>query len=171
MIFTLKTGHCRLLSHLYRLNLSHTNQCPCGTVIWTPEHLLPALSILPRHQPSNLAQEGEATGEAAGTCSIVKDCRLRARDWTDSPSPAWKCRRGTWTPLLTSQASYQTGEQAYSVKDGLDQSRFMQMVTVKMSASSSQLWGLDWPAEGREATAVMNRCASRLADYLVTERS
>ena len=40
VIFRLRTGLCRLLSHLYRLNLSHANECPCGTSSQTPEHVL-----------------------------------------------------------------------------------------------------------------------------------
>ena len=39
-LFRLRTGHCRLLSHMYRLKISHTDECPCGTGIQTPEHIL-----------------------------------------------------------------------------------------------------------------------------------
>ena len=39
-IFRLRTGHCRLRSHLYRLGLSHTTDCPCETCPQTPEHIL-----------------------------------------------------------------------------------------------------------------------------------
>ena len=39
-IFRLRTGHCRLLSHLYKLKISHTDECQCGTAPQTPEHLL-----------------------------------------------------------------------------------------------------------------------------------
>ena len=39
-IFRLRTGNCKLLSHLYRLKISHTDECPCGTGTQTPEHLL-----------------------------------------------------------------------------------------------------------------------------------
>ena len=38
-IFRLRTGHCRLLSHLYRLKVSHTDECPCGTGPQTPENI------------------------------------------------------------------------------------------------------------------------------------
>ena len=38
--FRLRTGLCRLLSHMYRLRLSRTNECPCGTGIQDPEHSL-----------------------------------------------------------------------------------------------------------------------------------
>ena len=40
IIFRLRTGHCQLLSHLYRLKISHTNECTCGTDIQTVEHFL-----------------------------------------------------------------------------------------------------------------------------------
>ena len=40
VIFRLRTGHCRLRSHLYRLGLSHTPNCPCETGPHTPEHVL-----------------------------------------------------------------------------------------------------------------------------------
>ena len=39
-IFRLSTGHCQLLSHLYRLNISHTDECPCGTGPQNPAHVL-----------------------------------------------------------------------------------------------------------------------------------
>ena len=39
-IFRLRTGHCQLLSHLYRLKISHTDECPCGTGQQTPDHIL-----------------------------------------------------------------------------------------------------------------------------------
>ena len=40
LIFRLRTGHCRLLSHLCRLKISHTDECPCNTGTQTPEHVL-----------------------------------------------------------------------------------------------------------------------------------
>ena len=39
-IFRLRTGHCQLLSHLHRLNISHSDECPCGTGPQTPNHIL-----------------------------------------------------------------------------------------------------------------------------------
>ena len=39
-IFRLRTGHCRLRSHMHRLGLSHTPDCPCNTGPETPEHIL-----------------------------------------------------------------------------------------------------------------------------------
>ena len=39
-IFRLRTGHCQLLSHLHRLKISHSYECPCGTGPQTPNHIL-----------------------------------------------------------------------------------------------------------------------------------
>ena len=39
-IFRLRTGHCQLLSHLHRLKISHSDECPCGTGPQTPNHIL-----------------------------------------------------------------------------------------------------------------------------------
>ena len=40
VVFRLRTGHCRLRAHLYRLGLSPTPNCPCETGLHTPEHVL-----------------------------------------------------------------------------------------------------------------------------------
>ena len=50
-IFRLRTGHCRLLSHMYRLGLSHTPDCPCQTALQTPEHILQSC---PLHRATRL---------------------------------------------------------------------------------------------------------------------
>ena len=39
-IFRLRTGHCQLLSHLHRLKISHSDECPCSTGPQTPIHIL-----------------------------------------------------------------------------------------------------------------------------------
>ena len=39
-IFRLRTGHCRLNSHLQRTGVKISAQCPCGEVDQTPEHYL-----------------------------------------------------------------------------------------------------------------------------------
>ena len=39
-IFRLRTGHCQLLSHLHRLKISHSDECPCGMGPQTPNHIL-----------------------------------------------------------------------------------------------------------------------------------
>jgi ribonuclease HI len=51
ILFRLRTGHCRLLSHLNRLGIAHSDECPCGTGSQTPEHVLqhcPAHDVLRR---------------------------------------------------------------------------------------------------------------------------
>ena len=37
-IFRLRTGHCRLNSHLKRVGVKTSAQCPCGKADQTPEH-------------------------------------------------------------------------------------------------------------------------------------
>ena len=39
-IFRLRTGHCQLLSHLHRLKISHSDECPCGTDSQNSNHIL-----------------------------------------------------------------------------------------------------------------------------------
>ena len=43
-IFRLRTGHCQLLSHLHRLKISHSDECPWGTGPQTPNHILQSCS-------------------------------------------------------------------------------------------------------------------------------
>ena len=38
-IFRLRTDHCRLLSRMHRIKISHTDECPCGTGPQTPSSL------------------------------------------------------------------------------------------------------------------------------------
>ena len=47
-IFCLRTGHCRLNSHLKRIGIKTSAQCPCGEVDQTAEHYLQ--SCLLQHQ-------------------------------------------------------------------------------------------------------------------------
>ena len=49
LMLLLNSGHCRLLSHMYRLRLSHTNECPCGTGVQVPEHI--RQNCRPTHTP------------------------------------------------------------------------------------------------------------------------
>ena len=39
-IIRLITGHCQLFSHLHRLKISHSDECPFGTSPQTPNHIL-----------------------------------------------------------------------------------------------------------------------------------
>ena len=45
-IFRLRTGHCRLLAHLNRLNISDTEKCPSGTSLHTHVHILQEYPLL-----------------------------------------------------------------------------------------------------------------------------
>ena len=44
-IFRLRTGHCRLNSHLKRTGVKASAQCPCGEADQTPEHYLQSCSL------------------------------------------------------------------------------------------------------------------------------
>ena len=46
IIFRLKTGHCRLLSHLNKIRGPHTDWCFCGTEPQPPDHILQSCSLL-----------------------------------------------------------------------------------------------------------------------------
>ena len=50
-IFRLRTGHCRLRAHMYRMGLSDTPDCQCGTALQTPEHIL---QTCPTHQAARV---------------------------------------------------------------------------------------------------------------------
>ena len=39
-ILRLRTRHCQLLSHIHRLKISHSDECPCGTGLQTTNHIL-----------------------------------------------------------------------------------------------------------------------------------
>ena len=45
IIFHLRTGHCRLNSHLKRIGVKTSAQCPCGEADQTPEHCLQSCSL------------------------------------------------------------------------------------------------------------------------------
>ena len=57
-IFSLRTGHCQLLAHLHRLNISHSDECSCGSGPQTPNHILQScltFEALRRHTWSPLS--------------------------------------------------------------------------------------------------------------------
>ena len=68
-IFRLRTGHCQLLAHLYRLKIAHTDECPCGTGPQTPEHVLqtcPTFDALRRQTwPRDVELQEKLWGTAA----------------------------------------------------------------------------------------------------------
>ena len=45
IIFRLRTGHCRLNSHLKRIGVKTSAQRPCGEADQTPEHYLQSCSL------------------------------------------------------------------------------------------------------------------------------
>ena len=45
IIFRLRTGHCRLVSHLKRIGVKTSAQCPCGEVDQTPEPYIQSCSL------------------------------------------------------------------------------------------------------------------------------
>ena len=45
IIFRLRTDHCRLNSHLKRIGVKTSDQCPCGEDDHTPEHYLRSCSL------------------------------------------------------------------------------------------------------------------------------
>ena len=65
-IFRLRTGHSQLLSHLHRLKISHSDECPCGAGRQTPNHILqscPTLDALRRQtRPSPVAAHRKLRG-------------------------------------------------------------------------------------------------------------
>ena len=76
----LATSHCILLSHLHRLGISHTDECPCGTEPQTPETHPPALSS-PRRQPTKPDMAG---GKRRCRRSFGDAARTWKRLWTSS---------------------------------------------------------------------------------------
>ena len=44
-VFRLRTGHCRLNSHLKRIGVKTSAQCPCGEADQIPEHYLQSCSL------------------------------------------------------------------------------------------------------------------------------
>ena len=83
IIFRLRTGHTRLLDHQYRLGLSHTPECPCGTGLQNPEHIL---QQCPLHKearneiwPQGATMHGKLWGskpDLTRTCQFIRETRL-----------------------------------------------------------------------------------------------
>ncbi|KAK7115386.1 hypothetical protein V1264_001263 [Littorina saxatilis] len=71
-IFRLRTGHCRLLSHLYRLKISHTDQCPCDTGPQTPEHVLQACPTFDTLRRQTWPSEVELREKLWGTAASLR---------------------------------------------------------------------------------------------------
>ena len=79
--YRLRTGHCQVLSHLHRLKISHSDECPCGTGPQTHNHVLqssPTFDALnARHGPVQWIPTG-SFGDKLSQCS---------RLWTSPYSP------------------------------------------------------------------------------------
>ena len=82
-IFRLRTGHCRLRSHLHRLGLSHTPDCPYETSIHTPEHILQSCPLHReariRHWPDGVALSQQlwgSRGDLVQTAAFIAETGL-----------------------------------------------------------------------------------------------
>ena len=83
IIFRLRYGHCRLLQHMCRLGLSHTDSCPCQTAPQSPEHVL---QDCPLHEearkkqwPNNTSLEEKLWGniiQLKQTCCFIQETGL-----------------------------------------------------------------------------------------------
>ena len=71
-IFRLRTGHCRLLGHLYRLQISHSDECPCGTSSQTPEHILQSCPIFNSQRNEIWNEEVDLNEKLWGTVESLR---------------------------------------------------------------------------------------------------
>ena len=80
VLFRLRTGHSRLLSHMHRLKISHTDECPCGTGIQTTEHVLrecPTFNTLRQETWNNdVSHQEKLYGPAAELRRTARFARL-----------------------------------------------------------------------------------------------
>ena len=79
-IFRLRTGHCLLLSHLYRLKLAQTNECPCGTGIQDPTHILQNCPLLTPERTSLWPNGAEMQEKLWGGLNDLKKTALFIRN-------------------------------------------------------------------------------------------
>ena len=104
-IFRMRTGHCKLSSHLYKLKLCDTNECHCGTSIQTVEHVL---QDCPRYteQRETIWSEGvDLDSKLWGTAADLRR--------TDRPEDLIHCwDRREWVSEFTSRAG-QTHKQTH----------------------------------------------------------
>ena len=83
-ILWLRTGHWQLPSHLHRLKISHSDECPCGTGPQTPQPHPAVLPHLQCFETPGIAQSGGGLQEALGTGQdTAADCRLCLTHWTE----------------------------------------------------------------------------------------
>ena len=79
-IFRLRTGHCQLLALLFRLKISHTDECPCGTGQQTPSPVLkscPTFDSLRRQAWPSATDFHEKLWESAGSLRRSADVALQ----------------------------------------------------------------------------------------------
>ena len=74
-IFSLRTGHCQLLSHIHRLKNSHSDEYPWGTGLQTSNHILQSC---PTFDALRRPQEGLGT-----SWDTAADCWLRLTHRTE----------------------------------------------------------------------------------------
>ena len=85
IIFRLRTGHCRLNSHLNRTGVKTSTQCPCGEVDQTPETVL---LTLPPSKAADMAHlcvpQNQALGVCRGSVPDIQECGNYGREDLDN---------------------------------------------------------------------------------------
>ena len=76
MIFRLRTGHCRLRSHMKKVGIEKSALCPCGLEAQTTAHVLQACPLHKRERESTWPTESSLGNKLHGT---VTDLRLTVR--------------------------------------------------------------------------------------------
>ena len=83
MIFRLRTGHCRLNSHLKTIGVKTSAQCTCGETDQTPEHYLQSCSL---HQQARqqiwptCVPQNQALGVCRGFVPDIQVCGTHGRE-------------------------------------------------------------------------------------------
>ena len=72
VIFRLRTGHCRLLAHLNRIRISHTNECPYGTESQATEHVLQSCPLHDQLRQAFLPDGEDLQEKLWGTAESLK---------------------------------------------------------------------------------------------------
>ena len=71
---TMRTGHCKFLSHLHRLEISDSDECPCATRPQTPYHILQSCPIFDaRHAPFHLVL-ARSSMDRPRNCGRLRTC-------------------------------------------------------------------------------------------------
>ena len=77
IIFHLRTGHCRLNSHLKRFGVKTSAQCPCGEADQTPKHYLQSCSLHQQSKAADMAHLCVPQNQALGVCrGFVPDIQV-----------------------------------------------------------------------------------------------